>query len=91
MGTPSYATTILKALVQCGSIEVPLVTQEDKPVGRKQILTPPDTKAWVLQEGLEKSINLNHCVPKKRMRKLVRINLILLWLVFTANFCQNPF
>lgn len=54
MGTPSYATTILKALVQCGSIEVLLlVTQEDKPVGRKQILTPPDTKAWVMQEGLE--------------------------------------
>jgi methionyl-tRNA formyltransferase len=53
MGTPSYATTILKALVQDSSIKVPLlITQEDKPVGRKQTLTPPDTKAWVMQEGL---------------------------------------
>lgn len=54
MGTPSYATTILKALVNDKSIEVLLlVTQEDKPVGRKQIVTPPDTKAWVIQENLE--------------------------------------
>lgn len=54
MGTPSYATTILKALVNDKSMEVSLlVTQEDKPVGRKQILTCPDTKAWAIQEGLE--------------------------------------
>ena len=54
MGTPSYATTILKALIHSSGIEVPLlVTQEDKPVGRKQTLTPPDTKAWAIQEGLE--------------------------------------
>lgn len=54
MGTPLYATTILKALVHDSGIDVPLlVTQEDKPVGRKQILTPPDTKAWVMQEGLD--------------------------------------
>lgn len=57
MGTPFYATTILKALLGENGIEVPLlVTQEDKPVGRKQILTPPDTKAWVMQEGLEMEI-----------------------------------
>ena len=49
MGTPSYATEILKALMQERKIDVVLlVTQEDKPVGRKQILTPPDTKAWAM-------------------------------------------
>jgi methionyl-tRNA formyltransferase len=47
MGTPSYATRILEALSQVHDV-VLLVTQEDKPVGRKQILTPPDTKAWAL-------------------------------------------
>lgn len=53
MGTPAYATTILRALVHESSIEVPLlVTQEDKPVGRKQILTPPHIKAWALEENL---------------------------------------
>ncbi len=53
MGTPPYATTILKALVGDATMEVVLlVTQEDKPVGRKQILTPPDTKAWALREAI---------------------------------------
>ena len=52
MGTPPYATTILKALVGDATMEVVLlVTQEDKPVGRKQLLTPPDTKAWALRES----------------------------------------
>ncbi len=50
MGTPSYATAILKALLEDERFElVGLVTQPDKPVGRKQILTPPDTKAFLLQ------------------------------------------
>ena len=50
MGTPDYATAILKALVEDIEIEVcALVTQPDKPVGRKQVLTPPHTKAY-LQE-----------------------------------------
>lgn len=57
MGTPSYATTILEALCLEDGIEVSLlVTQQDKPVGRKQILTPPHTKAWVLENGLHVEI-----------------------------------
>jgi len=57
MGTPSYATTILKALLKDSGIDVVLlVTQEDKPVGRKQLLTPPDTKAWLLNQDLHVEI-----------------------------------
>lgn len=57
MGTPAYATTILEALLKDSSIEVVLlVTQEDKPVGRKQILTPPRTKAWLLEHTLHVEI-----------------------------------
>ncbi|WP_333803386.1 methionyl-tRNA formyltransferase [Sulfurospirillum sp.] len=52
MGTPSYATTILEALLKDAGIEVVLlITQEDKPVGRKQLLTPPHTKAWLLEQN----------------------------------------
>ncbi|MDD3342853.1 MAG: methionyl-tRNA formyltransferase [Sulfurospirillaceae bacterium] len=49
MGTPAYATVILKALLEdkCFNVTL-LVTQEDKPVGRKQVLTPPDTKAFIV-------------------------------------------
>lgn len=50
MGTPDYATYILKELLQNSEMEVSLlVTQPDKPVGRKQLLTPPHTKAYVLE------------------------------------------
>ncbi len=48
MGTPEYATKILQGLLAAEGIEVVLlVTQPDKPVGRKQILTPPDTKRLI--------------------------------------------
>lgn len=54
MGTPSYATTILAEMLNDSTIEVVLlVTQEDKPVGRKQLLTLPHTKAWLLEQNLK--------------------------------------
>ena len=57
MGTPDYATEILKELVTCKDIEVPLlVTQPDKPAGRKQVLTPPHTKAYALKNSLHVEI-----------------------------------
>ncbi|WP_263831942.1 methionyl-tRNA formyltransferase [Sulfurospirillum oryzae] len=57
MGTPSYATTILEALLKDADIEIVLVvTQEDKPVGRKQVLTPPHIKAWLLEQDLHVEI-----------------------------------
>jgi methionyl-tRNA formyltransferase len=57
MGTPDYATAILKALIAEDEIEVcALVTQPDKPVGRKQILTPPHTKAYLLEVGSDIAI-----------------------------------
>ena len=53
MGTPDYATEILKELLSCKDIEVPLlVTQPDKPAGRKQVLTPPHTKNYILENSL---------------------------------------
>ncbi len=45
MGTPLYAKEILKALIEDKDIKVTLVlTQPDKPVGRKKVLTPPPVK-----------------------------------------------
>lgn len=51
MGTPSYATEILKKLVSSHEV-VGLFTQPDKPVGRKKILTPPHVKKYMLENGL---------------------------------------
>lgn len=45
MGTPDYAESILKALLNDSTVDVVAVyTQPDKPVGRKGILTPPPVK-----------------------------------------------
>jgi len=44
-GTPEFAVLPLQALIEAGDIEVvAVVTQEDKPVGRKQELTAPPVK-----------------------------------------------
>lgn len=57
MGTPAYATTIFETLINDKTIEVVLlITQEDKPVGRKQLLTPPHIKEWALEKGLQVEI-----------------------------------
>ena len=45
MGTPEYAKIILDALIKDSEINVNLVlTQPDRPVGRKKVLTPPPVK-----------------------------------------------
>ncbi len=50
MGTPRYATKILEGLIKEFEV-VALFTQPDRPVGRKQILTPPDTKRFLQTEA----------------------------------------
>ena len=52
MGTPDYATTILKKLQKSKYEIVGLFTQPDKPVGRKQILTAPHVKQYIIDENL---------------------------------------
>lgn len=52
MGTPDYATTIFKELINSEYEIVGLFTQPDKPFGRKQVLTPPHIKQFCLDENL---------------------------------------
>lgn len=53
MGTPDYAATILKALLLDQDLKTRLVvTQPDRPVGRKQTLTPPPVKTVALEAGI---------------------------------------
>jgi len=53
MGTPDYATIILKKLIEKEHNVVALYTQPDKPVGRKQVITPPHIKQYCLDKHLE--------------------------------------
>lgn len=53
MGTPEYATEILKALVRADDIEiVGVYTQPDKPVGRHGVLTPPSVKVTAVENHI---------------------------------------
>jgi len=60
MGTPDFAVNILQRLIEEPQFNIKLVvTQPDKPVGRKQILTPPPVKEFALK------FNLNVVQPDK--------------------------
>lgn len=52
MGTPNYATIILEELINSSYEVIALFTQPDKPVGRKQILTPPHIKQYYIDNNL---------------------------------------
>ncbi|QEZ89637.1 methionyl-tRNA formyltransferase [Aliarcobacter cibarius] len=67
MGTPSYATEIFKELLASSYEVVGIFTQEDKPVGRKQILTPPHIKQYCI----DNKIDIPIFQPKKLKDNLV--------------------
>ena len=52
MGTPDIAVGTLKALIEEKHDIIGVFTKEDKPVGRKQILTPPPVKVCALENGI---------------------------------------
>ena len=52
MGTPEFAVPSLRELIAAGHEILAVFTQPDKPVGRKQIITPPPVKVFALQHGL---------------------------------------
>ncbi|MCK4441897.1 MAG: methionyl-tRNA formyltransferase, partial [Sulfurovaceae bacterium] len=54
MGTPHYAKEILETLINNSDIEIPLVlTQPDRPVGRKKELKAPEVKLLSLDYNLK--------------------------------------
>lgn len=53
MGTPSFSVPILQALIEDETIEiVAVVTQPDRKVGRKQVITPPPVKELATKHDL---------------------------------------
>lgn len=52
-GTPEISSYVLKNLIQQGYNIVALVTQIDKPVGRKNILTPSPCKKVAIENGIK--------------------------------------
>lgn len=52
MGTPAFATGVLKAMVEANLNVVGVVTAPDKPAGRGLKLMPSDVKQYAVQQGL---------------------------------------
>jgi methionyl-tRNA formyltransferase len=52
MGTPDFAVPALKQLLAAGHHIEHVFTQPDRPVGRKQVITPPPVKTCALEHGL---------------------------------------
>jgi len=53
MGTPHYAEEILRTLIDAEDMDVRLVlTQPDRPVGRKKVLTPPPVKVLAQEHDI---------------------------------------
>lgn len=52
LGTPDFAVEPLKLLIENGYNVVAVVTNRDKPVGRKQVLTAPPVKQFALENNI---------------------------------------
>lgn len=52
MGTPDFSVPILRRLITDGYDVIGVVTQPDRPVGRKRILSPPPIKEEAARQGI---------------------------------------
>lgn len=52
MGTPDFSVPVLRQLINDGYNVVSVVTQPDRPVGRKRLLTPPPVKIEAEKHGI---------------------------------------
>ena len=51
-GTPDFAVAPLQKIIESGFEVVGVITQTDKPQGRKGILTPPPVKTLAIERGI---------------------------------------
>ncbi|KWW10869.1 MULTISPECIES: methionyl-tRNA formyltransferase [Peribacillus] len=52
MGTPDFSVPVLKRIIDEGFDVIAVVTQPDRPVGRKKVLTPPPVKVEAEKQGI---------------------------------------
>lgn len=84
MGTPAFSAPILRMLHEEGYEILAVVTQPDRPVGRKKVLTPPPVKEEALALGLP-VIQPEKLRESKELEQILALNPDL---VVTAAFGQ---
>ncbi|MDF2855682.1 MAG: methionyl-tRNA formyltransferase [Neobacillus sp.] len=52
MGTPDFSVKVLQTVINDGFDVIGVVTQPDRPVGRKRVLTPPPVKVEAVKHGI---------------------------------------
>lgn len=52
MGTPDFSVPVLRRLIEDGYDVIGVVTQPDRPVGRKKVLTPTPVKVEAEKHGI---------------------------------------
>ncbi|MGJ7922446.1 methionyl-tRNA formyltransferase [Neobacillus sp. LXY-4] len=84
MGTPDFSVPVLRSLIDHGYDVIAVVTQPDRPVGRKKIMTPPPVKV----EAQTKGIPVFQPEKIRRPEELAPILALQPDLVVTAAFGQ---
>lgn len=84
MGTPQFSVPILQMLHEEGYDILAVVTQPDRPVGRKKVLTPPPVKEAAVNLGL-KVIQPEKLRHSNELQEIIDLNADL---IITAAFGQ---
>lgn len=84
MGTPDFSVPVLRQIIDDGFDVIGVVTQPDRPVGRKRVLTPPPVKV----EALKHSIPVFQPEKIRQPEELEKILSLKPDLIVTAAFGQ---
>ncbi|MFB6466588.1 methionyl-tRNA formyltransferase [Cytobacillus sp. Hz8] len=84
MGTPDFSVPILRNVIAEGYEVIAVVTQPDRPVGRKKVLTPPPIKVEAEKHGIP-VYQPEKLRQKEELSKILALNPDL---VITAAFGQ---
>ena len=82
MGTPDFSVPILAMLKEEGYNVLAVVTQPDRPVGRKRVLTPPPVKVEAERLGID-VIQPEKLTGSKELEEFIELNADL---IVTAEF-----
>lgn len=84
MGTPDFSVPVLRQIIKEGYEVIAVVTQPDRPVGRKKVLTPPPVKEAALKHGIP-VFQPEKIRQKEELAKILSLNPDI---VITAAFGQ---
>ncbi|MBT2756065.1 methionyl-tRNA formyltransferase [Mesobacillus foraminis] len=84
MGTPDFSVPVLRQLITDGYDVIAVVTQPDRPVGRKKVMTPPPVKVEAVKQGIP-VYQPEKIRQKEELDKILALNADL---VVTAAFGQ---